>query len=760
MFHKAFLRILYDTENKSSKTKEKTMSNNRAPATPAITVQVRLDDSAVSKDKIPAPAELSELMGRSVPFHAYSDLRSTREWGKMTAIYGMTLQNVQSLPSLRGKQIRFSSESPVRNQQGELKDFMTHAVFHPSALFQTLPFWDWEAPTGDESKTKNFFTNLLSNAVRTPNIIYGFASTLTEIAAKAGGTALAQPFHFLWKGVKMSDEKDKNTNKPLGFFSRLARSIPSVFTQPFKNIKTGFQNIKKSWENFSTDNQNTPLWKKVLKGIGLGVTTVAKTVGLAIASIPVVSWPLAIAGWLAGQTLLYASNALNYVRYFIDGLTTLAVNAPKALANDADKITICKSAAKTMGKSALLLLPTAAILAAVIFIPGAQVLPAITPLIAAKLSAAIGLTAAGAQLTSGLVNYQFSVANFKKVQALAATSNQQIAKAITSKPAIKAKPVPVTEKTPLLAAFPSDATIAEEKIATPIARTVTPIQTAAPHHSVLLELQDHENIHDKIRDLRKTFLSKRSSSTIPSAHAVIQDNEHHDTVIPRTHPSFLYHQHLRWNEHQDNAWAEYRRHDTHQYVSEIVTISAGLNPQMILQQAIQDESLRETLKPALKIGIKQLRDTGAAINKTNLFALVQDEALAQTLADHYKKTTRQTITHHYTHSQHEYPSDSFIDLAIRQVDSFIKMHGAKKTLTLSAAWDVSYVEAILLYAASQDCKCENKSTYSIPAFSAAHIETFKDLINKKPYLGHRHADQNKSVLAEIQIMPTLQSNPI
>ena len=736
------------------------MSSNRTPATPAITIQVRLDDSAISKDKIPAPAELSELMGRSMPFHAYSDLRSTREWGKMTAIYGMTLQNVQSLPSLRGKQIHFTPDSPARNQQGELKDFMTHAVFHPSAVFQTLPFWNWDAPTADESKTHNVLTNLLSNAVRTPNILYGFFSTLAEITAKAAGTTLAQPFHFLWKGVKMSEEKDSNTNNPLGFFSRLAKSIPSVFTQPFKNIKSRWESVKTSWKDFSTENQNAPLWKKVLKGIGFGVTTAAKTIALAIAAIPVVSWPLAIAGWLAGQTLLYASNAMNYVRYFIDGLTTLIVNAPKALQQDADKITICQSAAKTMGKSALLLLPTAAILAAVIFIPGAQVLPAITPLIAAKLSVAMGFTATGAQLSSGLMNYQFSVANFKKAQTMAATSNQHIAKAITNKPAVKTKPTPITEKTPLLAAIPSDANSEEEKIAMPAARATTITPIAAPHHSVFLELQDDENIQDKIHALREKFLLKRTNRTTPDVRAVMQDNEHHDTVIPRTSVRFMHHQHLRWNEHQDNAWTEYRRQDTHQHVSEIVAISADINPQKILEQAMQDDAQRERLKPILKLGLKKLSDTGAAINKANLFALVQDDALAQTLADHYKKTTRQTITHHYTHTQHEYPSDAFIDLAIRQVDSFIKIHGAKKSLTLSAAWDASYVEAVLLYAASQNYQCENKSAYALPAFSTAHIATFKDLIDKKPYLGHRNIDQNKPALAEIQITPHPQMHPI
>jgi hypothetical protein len=751
------------------------MKSSRANANAPSTVQMKLDDSAVNKDKIPAPAELSELMGRSMPGNAYSELGSSREWGKMTGIFSMTFQNIQSLPSLRGKKIQFTTTDGVQKKlHAEPKDLLLHAVSHPSTIFKTLPFWQWDAPVGDESKTKNFFSNVLSNIVMTPNIIYGFTSTMTEIAAKTVGSTLTQPFHYLWKGMKFADEKDPKTNQKLGFFSRLAKSIPSVFTQPFKNIKEGWNKIKKNWSDFATENKDAPLWKKIGKGIGLGIKTVAQTVGLAIAAFPPVSWPLAIAGWAAGQTLLYASNALGYVRYFIDGLTTLAVNAPKALMNDPDKITICKSAAKTMGKSALLLLPTAVILTAAVLIPGAQILPAIAPVMGAKILAACGIGATGAQLASGLINYKFAEANLKKAQALtaASSSNQQIARTIAAKSAVIAQPKLDVEKVPLLAshhpdspsqaAAPSPKRVAEAEILAPTiiapaTTTAVPTQqilATAAHQSMYVELQNNENMREKIRDLRKAFLHKKPHSSMPGVRAVIADEDHHDAMIPRVNNPVLHHEHLRWNEHQENAWTEYRRSDKHQYISEVMAISNDINPQRILPLAIQDAALRATLKPTLKAGIKQLRAAGAPLNKENLFALVQNEALAQTLADHYKTITRQTITNRYTHANHEYPSDKFIDLAIRQVDGFINMHGARKTLTISAAWDASYVEAILLYAATRNYKCKNKSAFAVSAFSATHVDVFKDLLDKKPYLGNRNSDPKIFVTEEKLAAPT------
>jgi hypothetical protein len=81
---------------------------------------VTLEDAALSKDKIPAPAEWSELMGRTTPFAAYSDLRSQAEWGKMTALFGMTSQNVQNLPSLRGKNLSFTTDQFKKDQPAEL----------------------------------------------------------------------------------------------------------------------------------------------------------------------------------------------------------------------------------------------------------------------------------------------------------------------------------------------------------------------------------------------------------------------------------------------------------------------------------------------------------------------------------------------------------------------------------------------------------------------------------------------------------------
>jgi hypothetical protein len=724
------------------------MSNNRIPAAAnKTTIRIRLDDAALSKDKIPAPAEISELMGRTTPMNAYSGLVSAREWGKMSAIYGMIFQNVQSLPSLRGKEINFTDKGPQRNQKADIKDFMTYAVTHPSALLKTLPIWHWDAPAEDESKAANIFSNLLANVVSTPNIIYSFASTAVEVAAKTSGAALMQPFHYLWKGMKLPEPKDSRTGEKLGFFARVARAIPQIFTQPFKNIKTSWEGIKKNWREFAADTK-TPRWKKVLNGIGLGLKTAVQTVGLGIAAFPPVSWTLALAGWAAGQTLSYASNALGYVRHFIDGLTTLAVNAPKALSNDPEKVIICKTAAKAMGKSALLLIPTAAILLAAIFIPGAQILPAIAPAIGAKILATLGITSAGAQLAAGAINYKFAEANFKKAQA-AVSSNQQIAKNIAAKPAVKAKPV--TEKTPLLASkvsdSPSPSPTSSLKAGRPISTTAAPApHTPIPHYSTFLELHQGENIQEKIRHLRDSFLLKKLNSVAPAISTIIADASPITTAIPSKNTSPATHQHLHWNEHQDNAWVEYKHNDTRQYISELVAVANDLNPHWILTQAIPDAALRGTLEPTLKAGIKQLSVTGKPLDKTNLLALVKDDALAQTLADHYKKATRQIIHNHYTQIDHEYPADNLVDLAIRQVDSFIKINGTQKTISISSAWDANYVEAIMLYAAAKNYKCKNKSAHTIPVFSSAHVDAFKHLIEQKPYLGHRATGQGNAAL--------------
>jgi hypothetical protein len=770
------------------------MSHNRMPAATAnrATIRVRLDDSAVSKDKIPAPAEISELMGRTAPISAYSGLVSAREWGKMTAIYGMTFQNIQSLPSLRGKEISFDVDGPQRNQKGDIKDFMTYAVGNPSALLKTLPIWHWDAPAEDESKAANVFSNVLANIVTTPNILYSFFSTIAEVTTKTAGSILTQPFHFLWKGMKLPDANSGNMGQKSGFFARAAKAIPRIFTQPFNNIRASWQGIKKNWREFAADTK-TPRWKKVLKGIGLGAKTVVQTIGLGIAAFPPVSWTLALAGWAAGQTCLYVSNALNYVRNFIDGLTTLIVNAPKALTNDAEKTIICKTAAKTMGKSALLLLPTLAILLAAIFIPGGQILPAIAPAVGAKILAVMGLTSAGAQLASGLINYKFAEANFKKAQAAAPSSNQQIVRNITTKPAVKAKPV--TDKTPLLASSNSDSTsnspVPSPKASTPDAKAkpvtektpllidvgsdspdispasspkatlaTTPTSTtladqasaSVPHYSTFLELHQGENIQEKIRHLRERFLLTRSNSMAPSTPTLITTEASPIGVAtPAKDTSLAAHQRLHWNEHQDNAWVEYKHNDTHQYVSELVAVANDLNPERILLNAIPDATLRDTLEPGLKAGIKQLSASGKPLNKTNLLALVKnDDTLAETLAEHYKKAMRQTLHNHYTHIDHDYPADKLLDLAIRQVDSFIKINGTQKTLAISNAWDANYVEAIMLYAAAKNYKCKNKSAYTIPAFSSAHVDAFKDLIELKPYLGHRNIDQNK---------PTAENNP-
>jgi hypothetical protein len=737
------------------------MSHNRRPAATVnrATIRVRLDDSAVSKDKIPAPAEISELLGRTAPISAYSGLVSAREWGKMTAIYGMTFQNIQSLPSLRGKEINFAVDGPQRNQKGDIKDFMTYAVGNPSALLKTLPIWHWDARAEDESNAANIFSNVLANIVTTPNILYSFFSTIAEVTTKTAGSMLTQPFHFLWKGMKLPDPKSGNRGQKLGLFARAAKAIPEIFTQPFKNIRAAFQGIKKNWQEFAADTK-IPRWKKVLKGIGLGAKTVAQTLGLSIAAFPPVSWTLALAGWTAGQTFLYASNALNYVRNFIDGLTTLIVNAPKALTNDAEKVIICKMAAKTMGKSALLLLPTVAILLAAIFIPGGQILPAIAPAVGAKILAAIGLSSAGAQFASGLINYKFAEANFKKAQAATPSSNQQIMKNTTTKPAIKAKPV--TEKTPLLASSNSDSPAISPTLSpkatlatTPISRTAVvahPAPVSVPHYATFLELHQGENIQEKIHHLRERFLLARSNSMAPSVPTIITTEASPIVAaIPAKEISPAAHQRLHWNEHQDNAWVEYKHNDTHQYVSELLAVANDLNPYQILLQAIPDASLRQTLEPTLNASIEQLSVAGKPLDKTSLLALVKnDELLAETLASHYKKAMRQTVHNHYTHIDHDYPADKLLDLAIRQVDSFIKINGTQKTLAISNAWDANYVEAIMLYAAAKNYKCKNKSAYTLPAFSSAHVAAFKDLIDLKPYLGHRDIDQNK---------PKIENNP-
>jgi hypothetical protein len=771
------------------------MSNNRipTPTTNRATIRVGLDDFIISKDKMPAPAELSELMGRTTPVSAYSGLaKSAREWGKMTAIYGMTSENIQNLPSLRGKEISFAVDGLKKNQKSNIADFMTYAVSNPSALLKTLPTWQWDAPAEDESKAANIFTNLLANIVATPNILYSFFSTVAEVTTKTAGSMLTQPFHFLWKGMKLPDSTNPYTGKKSSLLTRIAKAVPGIFIQPFKNIQASAQNMKKNWQKFAADT-TTPRWKKVLTGIRLGVKTAVQTIGLGIAAIPLASWTLAVAGWAAGQTLLYASNALNYVRNFMDGLTTFIVNAPKALTNDAEKAIICKTAAKTMGKSALLLLPTLAILAAAIFIPGGQILPAIAPAISAKILAAFSISAVGAQLASGLINYKFVEANFKKAQASAPSSNQQIVKNITAKPAITEKTpllanshsnspsnspasspkrtTALTKKTPLLAALDPDSPSISPAPSPKAMLATTPVSTIAvpapeapvsvPHYSTFHELHQGENIQEKIRHLRERFLLNRASSMAPSTTIITTEASAITAAIPAKDTSATANQHLHWNEHQENAWVEYKHNDTRQSVSELVAVANDLNPHWILLQSISDATVRNILEPTLKAGIKQLSAAGKPLDKTNLLALVKnDDVLAETLASHYKKTMRQTIHNHYTHRDHDYPADKVLDLAIRQVDSFIKINGTQKTLSISNAWDANYVEAIMLYAAAKNYPCKNKSAYTIPAFSSAHIDAFKDLIELKPYLGHRSADQKKPTIENNLATHPTPSSPI